>query len=199
MLQQRFYCFLWFWSSDLMVVEELQQCCSSPSSLSTMELELNYEITRVTNYILTHNFSRVAFQVKKLLFFHFHTPICTILIHNSKSISNPSQLCNLFGYFLDLFILLFGWKVSGWTIEGCNQSSKRGKREGGKKGGGSRVVCYGGYNLWQLLCWWGWCFPYQCRFRYSFWPYVSQSVSIIIFIYLHFQRFLFVHSLVPYS
>lgn len=45
-----------------------------------MELESNYEITRVANYILTHNFSRVAFQVKKkkkkkLLFFHFHTPI----------------------------------------------------------------------------------------------------------------------------
>lgn len=30
-----------------------------------MELESNYEITRVANYILTHNFSRVAFQVKK--------------------------------------------------------------------------------------------------------------------------------------
>lgn len=79
-----------------------------------MELESNYEITRVANYILTHNFSRVAFQVKKkkkLLFFHFHKPISYAEV--SFTTQNPLQaLVNRLIYsdiswFIIIIILFF--------------------------------------------------------------------------------------------
>lgn len=117
-----------------MVVEEQQQCCSSPSSLSTMELELNYEITRVANYILTHNFSRVAFQVKKTTLLPFHTPICTILIHNSKPISNPSQLFN-FDIFLTYLFCFLGGKFPDEQLKDATRVVREVREKVGKKEG----------------------------------------------------------------
>lgn len=119
-----------------MVVEEQQQCCSSPSSLSTMELELNYEITRVANYILTHNFSRVAFQVKKnyssSIFTH---PYAQFLFTTQNPFPTLVNYLIYFDIFLTYLFCFLGGKFPDEQLKDATRVVREVREKVGKKEG----------------------------------------------------------------